>query len=461
MISPAKKQCILEMKANNMSLHEISRTLKVSRKTIRMIIENGGAEPAEKESKYVDHVPMIKELFKECRGNVVRVAEELDSRHNILIPYQTLTWIIRKFEVRTPQKTRSGEYDFAPGEEMQHDTSPHKLVLGGEKVTAQCASLVLAYSRKIFVQYYPRFTRFECQVFLAAAFAFMDGVCGRCVIDNTHVVVAGGVGPSAVINPEMEYFGGLYGTRFEPHWLNDPNRKARVERPFYFVETNFIAGRTFADWQDLNRQAVAWCNEKANPKHKRSLGMSPDAAYIMEKYALKALPSFTPPVYQSFCRGVDIQGYVQLETNRYSVPHALVGKKLEVQKHWDKVLVYDKQKLVAEHKRIIDKSETRATLPNHHPPLNRIKSHQGPTKEENLLLAGKNEDLDSYVANLKKRSTGRGALNLRRLLNLQRSYPFEPFIAAVRTALNYGLYDLARLERIILNNIAGDFFELS
>ena len=135
-----------------MSLHEISRILKVSRNTVRMIVQKGGAEQSEKESKYVDHVPMIKALFKECCGNVVRVAEELDSRHKLLIPYQTLTWIIRKFEIRTPKKTRSGEYDFAPGEEMQHDTSPHKLVLGGEKITAQCASLVLAYSRKIFIQ---------------------------------------------------------------------------------------------------------------------------------------------------------------------------------------------------------------------------------------------------------------------------------------------------------------------
>jgi transposase len=460
MISPSKKQFILEMAAKNAGLREISRTLQVSRNTVREIIRNGDAEHPEKESKYVEHLPIIKELFKECRGNVVRVAEELDSRHGILIPYQTLTWIIRKFEIRTPKKTRSGEHDFAPGEEMQHDTSPHKIVLGGEKVIAQCASLVLAYSRKIFIQYYPRFTRFECKVFLATAFAYMDGVCEKCVIDNTHVVVASGVGPCAVINPEMEHFGGLYGTRFKPHRINDPNRKARVERPFYFVETNFIAGRTFDDWQDLNRQALAWCNEKSNPKHKRSLGMSPDAAYIIEKPSLKALPPFTPPVYQSFCRGVDIQGYVQLETNRYSVPHALVGKKLEVQKHWDKVLVYDKQKLVAEHKRIIDKNETRATLPNHHPPLNSIKSHQGPTKEERLLLEINNEELTRYVANLKERSPGRGVLNLRRLLSLQRTYPCEPFIAAVRTALNYGLYDLARLERMILNNIAGDFFEL-
>jgi hypothetical protein len=157
---------------------------------------------------------------------------------------------------------------------------------------------------------------------------------------------------------------------------------------------------------------------------------------------------------------VDIQGYVHLDTNRYSVPHKLIGNKMEVQKHWDKVLIYDKQKMVAEHKRIINRKDTRSTLPNHHPPLNRKISHQGPAKEE-LLLAGKSDELDLYMANLKKRSHGRGVFNLRRLLNLQRTYPQQPFMAGILIALNYGLYDLTRLEKIIIQNIAGEFFELS
>jgi hypothetical protein len=34
-------------------------------------------------------------------------------------------------------------------------------------------------------------------------------------------------------------------------------------------------------------------------------------------------------------------------------------------------------------------------------------------------------------------------------------------MAAINTALQYGLYDLARLEKIILDNTAGAFFDLS
>jgi len=443
------------------SLREISRILKVSRNTVRNVIKRGESPESVRKTKYMKDIPVIRELFRECRGNIVRVREELESRHGITIPYQTLTWIIRNHDIgKNKGKKRAGEYVFEPGEEMQHDTSPHNLKLGGRKITAQCASLVLAYSRKIYIQYYPCFTRFECKVFLARAFAFMDGVCGKCIIDNTHVIVASGVGPDAIITSEMEHFGQIYQTKFEPHWLNDPNRKARVERPFHYIENNFIPGRTFNDWQDLNQQAEDWCRTISNPKYKRSLKMSPDAAYIIERPSLLPLPPFTPPVYQCCYRVVDIQGYVQMETNRYSVPHKLVGTKLEVQKHWDKVLIYDKQKMVAEHKRIIDKKETRTTLPGHHPPLNREKSHQGPAKEE-LLLLGKNEDLNSYIKNLKKISRGRGVLNLRRLLNLQRTYPHEPFMSGISKALTYGLYDLTRLEKIILENIAGDFFDLS
>jgi hypothetical protein len=92
--------------------------------------------------------------------------------------------------------------------------------------------------------------------------------------------------------------------------------------------------------------------------------------------------------------------------------------------------------------------------------LHRKTSHLGPSKEE-LLLTGDNQELNLYIKNLKERSRGRGVLNLRRLLNLQRNYPAEPFMAGVSKALQYGLYDLARLEKIILDNTAGEYFDLS
>ena len=462
MISPSQKEAILEMKSKGVKLRDIARTLKISRNTVRAVIRGeGGQEETAKVSKYEQHLPVIRDLFRRCLGNVVRVQEELVAKFDVHIPYQTLTWLIRNNEIRTAKKKRSGEYTFGPGEEVQHDTSPHKVEINGKQVIAQCASLVLAYSRKLFIQYYPCFTRFECKVFLAKAFQFMDGACPRCIIDNTSVIVAGGSGPDAVMAPEMEYFGDIYGVKFEAHVINHADRKARVEKNFSFAQNNFLAGREFTDWHDLNKQAEQWSINKANRKPKRSLGrMYPDEVYIMERPSMINLPRYLPPVYQSEYRTVDIQGYVHLDTNRYSVPEAYVGERVEVQKHWDTVIVYRKQEKIAAHDRLLDKRDKRVKAPGHHPLPIQNKKKRGPCREEKLLT-GKDTSLDQYIDELKKRSRGRGVAKIRRLLNLQRTYPSSPFLDAIGKALKYGLYDLVRLEKIILDNIAGDFFDLS
>ncbi len=49
---------------------------------------------------------------------------------------------------------------------------------------------------------------------------------------------------------------------------------------------------------------------------------------------------------------------------------------------------------------------------------------------------------------------------LQRLLQIKRTYPREPFLAALQQALKFGLFDLARLERLVLRHVAGDFFAL-
>lgn len=427
---------------------------------MRRALRDKGLISPQRASRYEELASLIQETLKRCKGNAVRVREILRDDYGQEIPYSTLTRLVRDLELREDaRKKRSGTYEFGPGEEMQHDTSPHQVVVGGKKVKAQCASLVLAYSRKLFIQYYPAFTRFEAKVFLREALLFMDGACPRCTIDNTSVVVAHGSGPDAEIAPEMEHFGRIFNFQFIPHRIGDADRKARVERNFSYVEKNFLTGRTFSDWEDLNSQARAWCITVANKKIKRSLGMSPEAAYVMEKPLLERLPPHIPPVYQTLYRRVDVAGYVRVDANRYSVPERLIGKEVEVHKHWDRVEIFWKQQKVADHERLIDKREARSTVKGHHLPLYRQRTRSGPCKEE-MNLKGRSESLDRYVEELKKRSPGRAVRQMRRLLTLKRTYPAQPFLQAVAEALHYGMYDLTRLEQMILSLVAGDFFNL-
>jgi hypothetical protein len=156
---------------------------------------------------------------------------------------------------------------------------------------------------------------------------------------------------------------------------------------------------------------------------------------------------------------VDVEGFAQVDTNRYSVPERLVGKEVEVHKRWDRIEVFFKNQKVADHPRLLDKRETRITADGHHAPFSRERAHEGPCVEEKALV-GHQPWLDQFVKELKRRSGGRGVRSMRRLLDLKRTYPPEAFEKAIVEALRYGLYNLTRLEQMILSQVQGDFFNI-
>ena len=277
----------------------------------------------------------ILELFATCKGNLVRVHEEITASGAVL-SYPALTAFCRRHGIGQSPPVPAGQYHFEPGEEMQHDTSPHAVELGGKKRKVQTASAVLCYSRMLFFQCYPTFQRFDCKVFLTAALRYFSGAPGRVMIDNTHVVVLRGTGREMVPVPEMAALAERFGFHFVAHAIGHANRSARVERPFSFIENNFLAGRTFASWEDLNQQARQWC-DKVNSTYKKHLRAVPRELFAVERLHLKPLPVWIPEVYRLHQRLVDIEGYVALHTNRYSVPLDWIGRRVEVRETQDKI----------------------------------------------------------------------------------------------------------------------------
>ena len=97
-------------------------------------------------------------------------------------------------------------------------------------------------------------------------------------------------------------------------------------------------------------------------------------------------------------------------------------------------------------------------LPGHHT----IPVRQGRgTAAEEALLRGHHPSLDRYAAALRRHGHAGNRRALRRLIEMKRTYPPGPFIAAIEQALRYGLFDLGRLEDLILKQVAGDFFALN
>jgi len=388
----------------------------------------------------------------------VRVHEEL-SAEGAALSYAALTAFCRRQGIGQKPVVPSGHYDFKPGEEMQHDTSPHTVEVGGKKYKAQTASAVLCYSRMLFFQINPTFRRFDCKTFLTEALRYMGGVPRRTMIDNTHVVVLRGSGREMIPVPEMEAFAERFGFRFEAHEIGDANRSAHVERDFHFIENNFLAGRTFASWEEINEQARKWC-DKVNSTYKKHIRATPRELFAIERVHLKPLPVWVPDVYLLHQRTVDIEGYVSVNSNRYSVPVSWIGRRVEVRETKNKIEIQLDARNIVTHARAVTVEPQRITLAAHKPPRGEGVKRSERHPEEQAIIAAVPE-LAPYLAELKKKGRKVVALALRQLLRLVKEYPREPFLGAVGEAAQYGLYDLDRLERMILRRVEREYFLLT
>jgi transposase len=457
MLDEHTRTTILKLHEAGHGKRAIARALKLSRGAVRKVIASdsykvSALDRAEKAESYHDE---ILEQFVRCQGNLVRVHEELVAQ-GAELSYPGLTAYCRRHGIGHKPRQPVGQYPFEPGSEMQHDTSPHPAHIGGREQKVQIAGLALGYSRLAFIALYPCFTRFECKLFLDDAIDYVGGVCRVCMTDNTSVIVLRGTGADMVPAPEMAAFAEQRGFAFRAHEKGDANRSAIVEGLFNYVQRNFLVGREFLDFDDANRQAVDWCNQ-INAAFSRKLHGSRRELFAKEQAHLKPLPLWRSPVYRLHHRQVDFESYVSVHAFRYEVPSALIGRRLEVRETRSQLLFFHGPRWVATHTRRYE-GKRRVRLPQTQRE-DRKRRRQERMAAEQKQLHTELPSLSDYISELRKRAPrGQSVSCLRRLRRMIRDYPRAPLLQALGDAAHYGLYDLDRVERMVLKNIQGDFF---
>jgi len=164
-----------------------------------------------------------------------------------------------------------------------------------------------------------------------AGFDHFGGVPRRILYDNMKTVVIERVGDAIRFHPRLLELSGHYLFGAYPCAPRRGNEKGRVERRIKDLRHGFMAGRTFVDLDDLRAQFVRWRDDVA---YQRKCPADPDLtvaeAMSKERDSLLALPEH--PLSCDDIRAVVArkQPYVIYDTNRYSVPHKLVGEMLTV-----------------------------------------------------------------------------------------------------------------------------------
>jgi hypothetical protein len=186
----------------------------------------------------------------------------------------------------------------------------------------------------------------------------------------------------------------------------------------------------------------------------------PIELYQTERVHLEPLPIYVPEVFALHSRIVNVEGCVVLHTNRYSVPEALLSRTVEVRETIDKVRVYHDHKLVAEHRREPEGARAWVIDKAHWTKRRRLSKERIPVLPEEKTLRAVAPELGTLVDLIRKEKRGRPLRHIRKLYRFYIDYPKDALVKAVTRALEYGLTDLDRIERMTLKNIAGDYFRL-
>ena len=297
MIELDRRKAIFLLHQEGMGVREIARRLGLSRNAVRRIIRHKGATPDLTRTDKIRIDPdLLRKIYNECKGWKQRVHEKLVEEEGIEVKYSTLTRMLREIGIGRAQKTRCDRVPDEPGAEMQHDTTVYTVKLGDKRTRVIASLLYLRYSKRRYLKFYRTFNRFNMKCFFHEALTFWGAAAGECIIDNTNLARLRGTGKEAVIVPEMERFAKQYGFQFLCHAIGHPNRKAGEERSFFYVETNFLPGRTFQNLEDMNQQAFSWATVRVYHRPVSKTGLIPAKAFEHERpYLVQLLPHLPAP----------------------------------------------------------------------------------------------------------------------------------------------------------------------
>lgn len=350
-----------------LGLRQIARDLKLDLKTVRKWAGRASFQKVP--------LPMRPSKLDPFKGQIVRLLERHDySARQIFqqlgeLGYPGRYSILKAFvrQVRPQPRPAFLTLHFEPGQCAQVDWGCAGWVpVGSTRRRLSFFLMVLAFSRKMYLE----FTLAETmEHFLAChqhAFEYFGGVVREVWVDNCKVAVLSRGAGAIVFNPRYLDFANHHGFAIRACGVGQPQEKGRVENGVGYVKKNFLHGLELSDFQQVNPAARYWLDTVANVRVHGQTHQTPQAIFPQEK--LRPLHPLPYEVAVVETVRVNSQFRIKADGNAYSVPCHYASRQLTLKRFPDRLLLYDQDKLIAEHVRRYDRHQD-YELPDHVAPL--------------------------------------------------------------------------------------------
>lgn len=382
----------------------IAGELGISRNSVRRYLRGGVAaetqiRPAARTLSDEQAALACKLLDDEAQGNGV-VVQRLLAERDVEVPLRTLQRVLAP---RRQEKRAAGlatvRFETAPGHQMQIDFGERVVRIATSMVRVFFFVAVLGYSRRIFVRASLSQRQDDWREGLASAFRCFGGVTQKILIDRAGALVVGQDRESgkAFVHPAFAAFCRDWGVEVTACRPYRARTKGKTESGVGYVKSNAIAGLSFTSFAALEAHLATWIVDADQRVHGTTHERPIDRFERDERSALLGLPARPSPIRERrLARRVATDCFVDVDTIRYSVPHRLVRRRVDVLVAEHEVIVMDGSEIVARHRRHFEPHQ-RVVEPSH---LEGIFRRDSSSHATTTLSRG----LDEYAACVEEKS---------------------------------------------------------
>ena len=339
--------------AQGKSIRAIARELTISRKAVRHALRSEGLakyERARRANPKLDpFLPQIRELYFQKHLIGSRILREVRGQ-GYMGSATPLYAYLRTLRV-LPSGKVTERFETAPGKQGQFDWSPYTIPLGGELRRVVVFGMALGYSRR--KHYTGSLDERQASIFEAVEESFwtFGGAPKELLVDNARAFVLDANPAHFQWNPQFLELCGHYRVQPRACQVRRPRTKGKIERPFFYLEEQFIKGNSWRDFPHFLDELARFEREDLDVQVHHTTRERPIDRFEVERPLLTPLPSFRFVGTLALARKVSWDCLVPYQGSRYSVPAGYAGKTVWVlPSHGSHIqIVNARRQTIAEH----------------------------------------------------------------------------------------------------------------